>query len=95
MAQTNINIRMEEELKHSMESLCQELGLNLTTAVTIFFKKAVRERGLPFQVSIDPSYSETNQLRVEREQSATDEDVSAISQRFIAKNRRAYEELAK
>lgn len=64
MAQANINIRMDEELKHNMESLCQELGINLTTAVTVFFKKAVRERGLPFQVSIDPFYSETNQARL-------------------------------
>ena len=43
MAHTNINIRMDEDLKRSMESLCQELGMNLTTAVTVFFKKAVRE----------------------------------------------------
>lgn len=64
MAQTNINIRMDEELKHSMESLCQELGMNLTTAITVFFKKAVRERGLPFPVTVDPFYSEANQGRL-------------------------------
>lgn len=64
MAQTNINIRMDEELKHSMENLCQELGMNLTTAVTVFFKKAVRERGIPFQISADPFYTEANQARL-------------------------------
>ena len=37
MAQTNLNIRMDEDLKRSMENLCQELGMNLTTAVTVFF----------------------------------------------------------
>lgn len=72
MAQANINIRMDEELKHNMESLCQELGINLTTAVTVFFKKAVRERGLPFQVSIDPFYSETNQTRLREAASRMD-----------------------
>lgn len=64
MAQTNVNIRMDENLKHSMERLCQELGMNLTTAVTIFFKKAVREGGIPFQVSTDPFFSEANMARL-------------------------------
>lgn len=64
MAQTNVNIRMDEELKRSMERLCQELGMNLTTAVTIFFKKAVREGGIPFPVSADPFFSEANAARL-------------------------------
>lgn len=64
MAQTNINIRMDESLKHDMEDLCQKLGMNLTTAVTVFFKKAVMEQGIPFRVSADPFYSEANQARI-------------------------------
>ena len=64
MAQANVNIRMDEDLKRNMENLCQELGMNLTTAITLFFKKAVRERGIPFQVSVDPFYSESNQARL-------------------------------
>lgn len=36
MAQTLVNIRMDEELKKSMEQTCQELGMNMTTAITIF-----------------------------------------------------------
>ena len=64
MAHTNINIRMDEDLKRSMESLCQELGMNLTTAVTVFFFFFVREHGLPFKVSVDPFYSEANQARL-------------------------------
>lgn len=64
MAQANINVRMDENLKHDMEDLCQRLGMNLTTAITVFFKKAVLEQGLPFQVSTDPFYSESNQARI-------------------------------
>ncbi len=60
MAQANINIRMDEELKHDMENLCQRLGMNLTTAITVFFKKAVMEQGIPFPVSADPFYTEPN-----------------------------------
>lgn len=51
MAQTNINIRMDEDLKRQFEALCQNIGMSMTTAFTIFAKKAVRENAIPFVVS--------------------------------------------
>jgi len=44
MAQTSINIRMDEELKKQAEYLFSEFGMNMTTAFTIFAKAVVRER---------------------------------------------------
>ena len=52
MAQATVSIRMDAELKNQMEKLCDELGMNLTTAFTIFAKKATRERRIPFEVSV-------------------------------------------
>ena len=60
MAQAMINFRMDEELKKSMEETCKELGLSMTTAFTIFAKKMTREKRIPFDVSVDPFYSECN-----------------------------------
>ena len=60
MAQTLVNFRMDEELKQNMEQTCQELGMNMTTAFTIFAKKMTREKRIPFEVSLDPFYSEAN-----------------------------------
>jgi DNA-damage-inducible protein J len=60
MAQSSINIRIDEELKKDMEQTCKELGLNVTTAFTIFARKMSRERRIPFEVSIDPFYSDSN-----------------------------------
>ena len=60
MAQAMINFRMYEELKKSMEETCKELGLSMTTAFTIFAKKMIREKRIPFDVSVDPFYSESN-----------------------------------
>lgn len=60
MAQTMINFRMDEELKKSMEETCKDLGLSMTTAFTIFAKKMTREKRIPFEVSVDPFYSEKN-----------------------------------
>lgn len=60
MAQAMINFRMDEELKKNMERTCKELGLSMTTAFTIFAKKMTREKRIPFDVSVDPFYSESN-----------------------------------
>ena len=60
MAQTLVNIRMDEKLKKSMEKTCQELGMTMTTAFNIFAKKMSREKRIPFEVSVDPFYSENN-----------------------------------
>ncbi|MDT3843671.1 MAG: type II toxin-antitoxin system RelB/DinJ family antitoxin [Bacillota bacterium] len=47
-------------MKKSMEKLCDELGMSMTTAFTIFAKKMTREHRIPFEVSADPFYSESN-----------------------------------
>jgi len=65
MAQVLVNIRMDEDLKKSMEKTCQSLGLNMTTAFTIFAKKMSREKRIPFEVSVDPFYSESNMAAID------------------------------
>lgn len=64
MAQVLVNVRMDEVLKKDMEKTCQELGINMTTAFTIFAKKMSREKRIPFEVSVDPFYSECNMVRI-------------------------------
>lgn len=66
MAQTLVNIRMDEKLKKSMEMVCQELGITMTTAFTIFAKKMSREKRIPFEVSVDPFYSESNMKAIKK-----------------------------
>lgn len=56
----NVNFRMDSDLKKSMEEVCSEMGLSMTTAFTIFAKTVSRERRIPFEVSADPFYSESN-----------------------------------
>jgi DNA-damage-inducible protein J len=61
MAQSvNVNFRLDEDIKKSMEQVCSELGLSMSAAFTIFAKKVSREKRIPFDVSIDPFYSESN-----------------------------------
>ena len=61
MAQTvNVNFRLDEADKKKMESVCSELGISMSAAFTIFAKKMGREHRIPFEVSVDPFYSESN-----------------------------------
>lgn len=66
MAQAMVNIRMDEILKKNMEETCSDMGLTLTAAFTIFAKTVVREKRIPFEVSADPFYSESNMNYLKR-----------------------------
>lgn len=66
MAQINVNIRMDEDVKKAMDITCKELGLTISTAMNIFAKKMSREHRIPFEVSYDPFYSESNMAHLER-----------------------------
>lgn len=66
MATTSITIRMDENLKKQAELLFDEMGLNMTTAFTIFTKAVVRQNKIPFEIAVDPFYSETNQAHLRK-----------------------------
>lgn len=59
MANTNVTIRMDEELKKQAEDLFSALGLNMTTALISFIKQSVREQRIPFILSRDVPNEET------------------------------------
>lgn len=61
MAQTvNVNFKLDSDVKKSMERACADMGLSMSAAFTIFAKKVGRERRIPFEVSADPFYSDSN-----------------------------------
>jgi len=57
-----ITVRMDEKLKEQFETIVNDLGLNMTTAITAFAKAVVREDGIPFDLSRkkDSFYSPAN-----------------------------------
>jgi len=61
MAQTvNVNFKLDYDVKKSMEQACNDMGLSMSAAFTIFAKTVGRERRIPFEVSADPFYSDSN-----------------------------------
>lgn len=66
MAQTTVSVRMDDALKKEFDNVCTDLGLSMTTAITMLAKKMTREKRLPFEVSIDPFYSDENMARLRK-----------------------------
>ncbi len=66
MSQTTVSIRMDDELKRNFDHVCNELGMSMSTAVTMLAKKMTREQRLPFELSVDPFYSEQNLARLRK-----------------------------
>ena len=66
MTTTSVTVRMDKQLKEKAEILFAELGMNMTTAFTVFAKTAVRQGRIPFEITLDPFYSQTNQSHLKR-----------------------------
>jgi len=60
MSLAPVNFRMEADLKEQFARTCHDMGLNPSTAFTIFARAVVREQAIPFPVAADPFYSESN-----------------------------------
>ncbi len=56
---TTVNIPMDADLKQQFEAFCTDMGMTMTTAFTVFAKKAVREYRIPFEISGDIPNEET------------------------------------
>ena len=66
MVQTTISVRIDSDLKKNFDAVCNDLGLSMTTAITILAKKMSREKRIPFEVAIDPFYSAENMNRLRK-----------------------------
>ena len=51
MANVNVTIRIDEDLKKKASALFEDLGMGFNQALTIFVKQAVREQRIPFEIS--------------------------------------------
>ena len=59
-----INLCIDDDVKRSAEQVCADIGLSLSTAINIYLKKLGREKRIPFEVSVDPFYSDENMARL-------------------------------
>lgn len=59
MAKQNMTIRIEPEIKKQASELFKSLGLDISTAVGLFFRQSLRCNGIPFRILIDEPNEET------------------------------------
>lgn len=52
METTNLNIRVTKPVKTEAEEIFNSLGLTMTTAINIFLRTAIREKGIPFPLQL-------------------------------------------
>ena len=83
MATTNLNIRIDANLKKQAETLFSDLGLNMSSAITVFLKSAVAYNGIPFEIKKADGISAAN-----------DAELLAVSNELLGKNKEAYQVLA-
>ena len=76
---TNINIRMDADLKAQADALFTELGMNLTTAFNIFVRQSLREGGIPFEIRLEQPNKETVAAMLEAERIAKDPSVKGYT----------------
>ena len=79
MSSTNLNIRTEKEVKEKADQIFSELGLNMTTAINIFLRTAIREHGIPFSLKLDiPNEATVNAIE-EGRRIASDKSTESYS----------------
>ena len=58
-----VNFRLDEKDKVEMEKVCNEIGISMSAAFSVFAKKVAREKRIPFELSVNPFYVEENMKR--------------------------------
>lgn len=61
-----INFRVDDTVKAKAERACAAMGLTMSTAINIFLTKLANEQRIPFEVAVDPFYSEENMERLKK-----------------------------
>ncbi len=64
--QTTLSVQIDGSDKQKFEQFCKAVGMNVSVAINMFVKKVVNEQRIPFEVSVDPFYSEANMTRLRK-----------------------------
>jgi addiction module antitoxin, RelB/DinJ family len=90
MATTNLNIRIDADLKKQAEQIFNELGLNMSTALTVFLRQTIRSNGIPFDLRLEVPSEETlaaiNDVNLDRNMSKPFHSVKALMEDLDADN---------
>ena len=67
MAKVNTNISLDPRLKAEAIALFKNIGLDLSTAISLFLSQAIREKRIPFDIKLDIPNDTTIEALKEKE----------------------------
>ena len=76
---TNISVTMDKAVAKRAESLFEELGMSMSTAINVFVRQALREGGFPFDITACKPNKETIEAMLEAERIASDPNVKGFN----------------
>lgn len=79
MTTTNLNIRTDKRIKNQADQIFSELGFSMTTAINLFLRAAIRERGIPFGLKLDEPNKLTKAAIEEGRRMASDNNIKAYT----------------
>ena len=75
MSQGTLTLKIDNETKKEFNEFCEEIGINMTTALNMFIKKVIREQRIPFELSLNKPNLETLMAIEEAKRIAKDSNV--------------------
>ena len=81
---TTVTLRFDDATKKELDEMVEEMGMNLTTFFTIYAKRALRDRKIPFEISapatlsrsaVEQKLDEADRFAVETEERYTADEV--------------------
>ena len=75
-----ISLRIDDDVKSGAEQALNDIGLSMAAAINVFLRKVAREKRIPFELSVDPFYSESNIRYLERKKREIDEGRAHITE---------------
>lgn len=55
-----VSFRIDDKIKKDAEQVCDDIGISMSAAITIYLKRLGKERRIPFDLVADPFYSSKN-----------------------------------
>ena len=77
---TQVNFRIEDDVKANAEKALKEMGLTMSAAITMFLVKVGREKRIPFEINADPFYSAENMVELERRAASIENGTSTLKE---------------
>lgn len=60
-----ISLRVDDDVKRGAEQALTDIGLSMSTAINVFLRKVAREGKIPFELTADPFFTESNMRYLE------------------------------